>query len=202
MKLLFDFFPIAIFFGVYKYTGDMIMATAVLIPATIIQMLVTWMRTHKIEKMQLVTLVLVIVFGGATVLLKNPTFIQWKPTVVNWLFALAFLGSQFIGAKTLVQRMMENAVELPTPIWVRLNLAWVVFFIAMGGLNLFVAFTMSEEAWVNFKLFGMLGLTLVFIILQGIYLSKHMPEATPEESDGSDDDVSSTSKISSSQDKL
>lgn len=176
MKLLFDFLPIAIFFGVYKYTGDIIMATAVLIPATIVQMLVTWVRTHKIEKMQLVTLGLVVVLGGATVLLQDKTFIQWKPTVVNWLFAVAFLGSQFIGAKTLVQRMMESAVELPAPIWIRLNLAWVVFFIIMGGLNLFVAFTMSEETWVNFKLFGMLGLTLIFIILQGVYLSKHMPD--------------------------
>ena len=185
MKLLFDFLPIAIFFGVYKYTGDMIIATAVLIPATIIQMLVTWMRTHKIEKMQLVTLVLVIVFGGATVLLKNPTFIQWKPTVVNWLFAVAFLGSQFIGAKPLVQRMMENAVALPAAIWSRLNLAWVLFFIVMGGLNLYVAKTMSEETWVNFKLFGMLGLTLVFIILQGIYLSRHISDPNPEDADPS-----------------
>lgn len=197
MKLLFDFLPIAIFFGVYKYTGDIIIATAVLIPATIVQMLVTWVRTHKIEKMQLVTLGLVVVLGGATVLLQDKTFIQWKPTVVNWLFAVAFLGSQFIGAKTLVQRMMESAVELPAPIWVRLNLAWVVFFIVMGGLNLFVAFTMSEETWVNFKLFGMLGLTLVFIILQGVYLSKHMTETTPEESgelQQSDNDASSSSR--------
>ncbi len=185
MKLLFDFLPIAIFFGVYKYTDDIIIATAVLIPATIVQMLVTWIRTHKIEKMQLVTLGLVVVLGGATVLLQDKTFIQWKPTVVNWLFAIAFLGSQFIGAKTLVQRMMESAVELSAPIWIRLNLAWVVFFIIMGGLNLFVAFTMSEETWVNFKLFGMLGLTLVFIILQGLYLSKHMPEPSKENSDSS-----------------
>ncbi len=185
MKLLFDFLPIAIFFGVYKYTDDIIIATAVLIPATIVQMLVTWIRTHKIEKMQLVTLGLVVVLGGATVLLQDKTFIQWKPTVVNWLFAIAFLGSQFIGAKTLVQRMMESAVELSAPIWSRLNLAWVVFFIIMGGLNLFVAFTMSEETWVNFKLFGMLGLTLVFIILQGLYLSKHMPEPSKESSDSS-----------------
>ncbi len=185
MKLLFDFLPIAIFFGVYKYTGDMIIATAVLIPATILQMLYTWMHTHKIEKMQLVTLALVIVLGGATVLLQDKTFIQWKPTVVNWLFAVAFLGSQFIGAKTLVQRMMESAVALPAVIWIRLNLAWVVFFIVMGALNLYVAKTMSEETWVNFKLFGMLGLTLVFIILQGIYLSKHISDKSSDKSSDS-----------------
>ncbi|RDE19599.1 septation protein A [Motiliproteus coralliicola] len=185
MKLLFDFLPIAIFFGVYKYTGDMIIATAVLIPATALQMLYTWIKTHKIEKMQLITLGLVVVMGGATVLLKDKTFIQWKPTVVNWLFAVAFLGSQFIGAKPLVQRMMESAVELPKLIWLRLNLAWVIFFVVMGALNLFVAYTMSEETWVNFKLFGMLGLTLVFIVLQGIYLSKHIPEKA-EENGGSE----------------
>ncbi|WP_421869928.1 septation protein A [Motiliproteus sp.] len=185
MKLLFDFLPIAIFFGVYKYTGDIIIATAVLIPATLLQMLYTWIKTHKVEKMQLVTLGLVVVMGGATVLLKDKTFIQWKPTVVNWLFAVAFLGSQFIGAKPLVQRMMESAVELPKQIWLRLNLAWVIFFVVMGALNLFVAYTMSEETWVNFKLFGMLGLTLVFIVLQGIYLSKHIPEKT-EENGGSE----------------
>ena len=177
MKLLLDFLPIAIFFGVYKYTGDIIIATAVLIPATLLQMLYTWIKTHKVEKMQLVTLGLVVVLGGATVLFQDKTFIQWKPTVVNWLFAVAFLGSQFIGAKTLVQRMMENAVELPSAVWTRLNLAWVGFFILMGALNLFVAFTMSEETWVNFKLFGMLGLTLVFIVLQGIYLSKHIQDS-------------------------
>lgn len=182
MKLLFDFLPIVIFFAVYKYTGDIIIATAILIPATLLQMLYTWIKTHKVEKMQLVTLALVVVMGGATVLLKDKTFIQWKPTVVNWLFAVAFLGSQYIGAKPLVQRMMESAVELPKQIWIRLNLAWVLFFVVMGALNLFVAYTMSEETWVNFKLFGMLGLTLVFIVLQGIYLSKHIPEKSEESS--------------------
>ncbi|WP_207063972.1 septation protein A [Motiliproteus sp. SC1-56] len=174
MKLLFDFLPIAIFFGVYKYTGDIIIATAVLIPATLVQMIFTWVRTHKIEKMQLVTLVLVIVLGGLTVLFQDKTFIQWKPTIVNWLFALAFLGSHYIGAKPIVQRMMESSIELPEPVWGRLSWAWIGFFVTMGALNLFVAFTMSEETWVNFKLFGMLGLTLVFIIAQGVYLSRHL----------------------------
>ena len=182
MKLLFDFLPIAIFFAVYKYTGEIIIATAVLIPATIIQVGYTWIRTHKIEKMQLVTLGLVIVLGGATVLFQDKTFIQWKPTVVNWLFGIAFLGSQYIGAKPLVQRMMEGNIELPDPIWNRLSWAWVVFFMLMGVLNIAVAYTMSEEAWVNFKLFGMLGLTLVFIVLQGIYLTKHLKEPSGENS--------------------
>jgi len=176
MKLLLDFLPVIIFFTVYKFSGDIILATAVLIPATLLQMAYTWFRTHRIEKMQLVTLGLVIVLGGATVLFDNKAFIQWKPTVVNWLFAAAFLISQFIGNKPIVQRLMESSIELPTRVWSRLNIGWVAFFIIMGIANLAVVYTLSEEAWVNFKLFGMLGCTLVFIIGQGFYISRHMPE--------------------------
>ncbi len=187
MKLLLDFLPIIIFFAVYKYTNDIIIATAVLIPATAIQMAYTWFKTHKIENMQLVTLVLVVLLGGATILFQDKAFIQWKPTVVNWLFAAAFLGSHFIGDKPIVQRMLASSIELAQPIWIRLSWAWIGFFIAMGVLNLFVAFTMSEEAWVNFKLFGMLGLTLVFVVLQGIYLSRHMQEPAAEKTKESEE---------------
>ncbi|MBR9827584.1 MAG: septation protein A [Oceanospirillales bacterium] len=176
MKLLLDFLPVIIFFAVYKFSGDIILATAVLIPATLAQMAYTWFKTHTIEKMQLVTLGLVVVMGGATVLLDNKAFIQWKPTVVNWLFAAAFLGSHFIGQKTIVQRLMGASIELPTRVWRQLNLCWCVFFIFMGVLNLAVVYTLSEEAWVNFKLFGMLGCTLIFIIAQGLYISRHMPQ--------------------------
>lgn len=178
MKLLLDFLPVIIFFAVYKFSGDIILATAVLIPATLAQMAYTWFTTHKIEKMQLVTLGLVIVLGGATVLFDNKAFIQWKPTVVNILFAAAFLISQFIGKKTIVERLMGQAIELPSLVWKRLNMGWVGFFTAMGILNLIVVYTLSEEAWVNFKLFGMLGCTLVFILAQGIYISRHAPEQT------------------------
>lgn len=174
MKLLLDFFPIIIFFGVYKYTGDIIMATAILIPATLLQILYTWIKEHKIEKMQLVTLVLVLVMGGATVIFQDKTFIQWKPTVVNWLFGAAFLGSQFIGTKTIIERIMSANIDLPQNAWKTLNLAWVFFFLSMGALNLIVAYNFSEETWVNFKLFGMLGLTVIFIIIQGLYMSKYM----------------------------
>lgn len=176
MKLLFDFLPIIIFFAVYKWTGDIIMATAVLIPATLIQMLITWFRTHRVEKMQLVTMVLVALLGGATIIFHDKTFIQWKPTVVNWLFGLAFLGSHFIGEKTIVQRLMDASISLPGKTWRVLNLAWVTFFMLMGIINLFVAYTFSEDIWVDFKLFGMLGLTVVFIILQGIYISRKIPD--------------------------
>lgn len=174
MKMLLDFLPIIIFFIVYKATGDIIIATAVLIPATLLQMLYTWIKTHKIETMQLVTLALVVLLGGATVLFQDKTFIQWKPTVVNWLFGLAFLGSQFIGKKTIVERLMGSNIELPSFAWRSLNIAWVIFFILMGITNLYVAYNFSEEAWVNFKLFGMLGITLIFILGQGLYLSRHI----------------------------
>ncbi|WP_027859495.1 septation protein A [Marinobacterium jannaschii] len=182
MKLLLDFLPVIIFFAVYKTSGDIILATAVLIPATLLQIGYTWFRSHRIEKMQLVTLVLVILLGGATVLFNDKTFIQWKPTIVNWLFAAAFLGSQFIGEKTIVQRLMDSSITLPQIAWRKLNVAWVIFFVALGVINLFVAFNFSEETWVNFKLFGMLGLTLVFIIGQGVYLSRHI-QSTEESND-------------------
>lgn len=174
MKLLFDFLPILIFFGVYKYSGDLILATAVLIPATILQVAYTWFKHKTVEKMHVVSLVLVILLGGATVLMGDGDFIKWKPTIVNGLFALAFLGSQFIGEKNFIQRMMGDKLELPHKVWRTLNLAWVGFFLVSGIANLVVAFQFSEEVWVNFKLFGLLGMTIVFVIIQGIYLSSHL----------------------------
>jgi len=176
MKLLVDFLPIVIFFVVYKMTNDLILATAILIPATMLQMGYTWLTTKKIEKMQLVTLIMVMVLGGLTVALQDGQFIKWKPTIVNWLFGLAFLGSQFIGKKPVVQRLMEKGIQLPSRIWRQLNFAWFVFFAVMGSLNLYVAFNYSEATWVDFKLFGMLGLTFVFILAQGIYMSRFMPK--------------------------
>ena len=176
MKLLVDFLPIVIFFIVYKMTDDLILATAVLIPATMLQMGYTWLTTKKVEKMQLITLILVVVLGGLTVALQDGQFIKWKPTIVNWLFGLVFLGSQFIGKKPVVQRLMEKSVQLPSRIWRQLNLAWAVFFAAMGSINLYVAFNYSESTWVDFKLFGMLGLTFVFILAQGVYMSRFMPK--------------------------
>lgn len=174
MKILFDFLPIVIFFVVYKMTGNIILATAILIPASILQVGYNWLRFKKVEKMHLVSLALVVLLGGATVIFGNSEFIKWKPTIVNWLFAIAFLGSQFIGKKNIIERMMGDKIQLPFKVWRTLNLAWVGFFILSGAVNLYVAFTFSEDIWVDFKLFGLLGMTVVFIILQGIYLSSHM----------------------------
>jgi intracellular septation protein len=176
MKILLDFLPVIVFFAVYKFTGDILTATAVLIPATILQMAYSWKTQGKIEMMQIVTLVLVVLLGGATLIFQDKAFIQWKPTIVNWLFAAGFLATQFIGNKTVVERLMGGSVELPKSIWRRLNLVWVLFFIVVGFVNLYVAYNFSEEIWVDFKLFGMLGLTLVFIIIQGIYIARHAKE--------------------------
>lgn len=183
MKLLFDFLPILLFFIAYKM-ADIYVATAVLIVVTLAQTGWIWLRQRRIEKLPLFTAGLVLVLGGATLLLKDPMFVKWKPTVVNWLFAVAFLGSRFIGQKTLLERMVGGQLELPAPVWVKLTFAWVIFFFAMGVANLYVAFNFDENTWVNFKLFGMLGLTLVFVLAQGAYMSRYLKldDTPPEES--------------------
>jgi intracellular septation protein len=173
MKFLFDFLPILFFFLAYKFF-DIYMATAVAIASTFAQVAVIWYNTRKFAKMQLITLAILIVFGGLTLYLKDETFIKWKPTVVNWLFAAAFLATQFIGEKTAIERMMSSALTLPQQIWRRLNFGWVLFFFALGCANLYVMNHFDTATWVNFKLFGMLGLTVAFIILQSLYLSRYM----------------------------
>ncbi len=190
MKLLYDFFPVILFFVAYKAAGIYV-ATAVIIAASVVQIAVHWLRKRKVNRMHMTTALLVVIFGGVTLALRNPTFIQWKPTVVNWLFGLVFLGSEYIGKKPIVQRMMEGIyndthaesggkepaeqIELRPADWRRLNTMWWIFFLLMGGLNLFVVYNFTEDAWVNFKLFGMLGLTLVFALLQGVWISRKLP---------------------------
>lgn len=180
MKFLFDFFPIIMFFVAYK-TYDIYVATAVAIVASFLQVSWSWLKHRKVENMHLVTLGIIVVFGGATLLLRDPVFIKWKPTVVNWLFAVAFLGSQYIGDKSFLQRMMDHAVNAPASVWLRLNISWVLFFTFAGALNLYVAYAYDEDTWVNFKLFGMMGLTILFVILQSIYLYRYIePEQETE----------------------
>ena len=180
MKILFDFFPIVLFFVAYKMHDDphqgFIVATVVIIVATAAQVLVMWLRERRVEKMHLAVLAIVVVFGGITLALDDEIFFKWKPTVVNWLFALVFLGSEFIGAKNVVRRLMESKVKLPGPVWTRLNMSWVLFFAVCGGLNLFVIYNYDTDTWVDFKLFGLMGLTLVFVLAQGVYMMRHMPE--------------------------
>lgn len=173
MKFLVDFLPILLFFIAYKLY-DIYVATAVAIAASVAQVSWSWLRHRKVEKMQWVTLGLIVVLGGLTLLLQDETFIKWKPTLVNWLFAIAFLGSQYIGKQSILRRMMSANLSLPDPVWLRLNWIWVGFFTALGALNLYVAYYFDTETWVNFKLFGMLGLTIAFVIAQGFYLSRYI----------------------------
>ena len=184
MKFLFDLFPIILFFAAYKLY-DIYVATGVAIAAALVQTGLFWLKHRRFENMHLVTLGLLIVFGGLTLVLRDPIFIKWRPTVVNWLFAAVFLGSQFIGKRTLVERMMSHAITVPGPVWLKLNWAWTLFFVAMGVLNLYVAYNYSEDTWVNFKLFGMMGLTIAFVFMQAFYLSRYMenPAEKEQESD-------------------
>lgn len=181
MQLLVDFLPIVIFFGAYFYE-DIYLATAVLMFVMPVILLVQWLMTRKLNKIYAASTALILVLGTATLMLRNPVFLYWKPTVLNWAIALVFLGSQFIGEKTMVCRMMENAAQLTRNQWQRLNLIWVAFFTVVGAINLYVAYSFSEPTWVKFKLFGMLGLTLIFVILQTIWLTNAMKQAeTPEQ---------------------
>jgi len=180
MQILLDFFPIVVFFVTYKL-ADVFTATAALMAAMAIQIAIQWFRHGKVNKMLLISGALVGVFGGITLLLRDPIFIQWKPTIINWLFAAAFLGSRFVGAKTLTERMMGEAVELDVAMWRQLNLMWVGNFSVLGAANLYVVYNYDEAFWVNFKLFGMLGLTLLMAVGQALWIAIRTSGQQPEE---------------------
>jgi intracellular septation protein len=155
-------------------------ATAVLIVGVLAQTAVSWIRHRKVSGMLLTSAILVLVFGGLTLLVHDATFIKWKPTVVSWLFAAAFLGSQFMRGPTIIQRMLGENVALEPADWTRLNLMWVVFFFVEGVLNLWVAYRFDEATWVNFKLFGLMGLTLLFALAQGVWIARRSEQAEAE----------------------
>ena len=179
MKLFLDFFPIVLFFAAYKL-ADIYVATLAAIVGSVLLVAFTWLTRRKVETMHLISMVLIVVFGGLTWYLRDPTFIKLKPTVLNWLFATVFLGSHFIGKKTIIQRMLSSQITLPAPVWSRLNLAWTSYFIVIGAANIYVAYNYEEAVWVNIKLFGMMGLTFVFVLLQSFYLSRYLTD-TPAE---------------------
>lgn len=176
MKLLVDFFPVLLFFIAYKMF-DIYVATGVAIAATVGQCAFSWIKTRAIPGMQWITLAILFVFGGLTLFLRDEQFIKLKPTVINWLFGAAFLLSQLIGQKTAIERLLGSNLSLPQPVWRRLNLVWTVFFVVLGGSNLFVMHFFDSDTWVHFKLFGMLGLTLIFVVLQSMYLSRYLTDA-------------------------
>ena len=206
MKILFDFLPIILFFGMFKYAeghadwaarfatehfgfivsggvvgteeAPVLLATVVVIVATVVQIGYLLARRRKIDMMLWITFVLVVVLGGATVWFHNATFIKWKPSVLYWAMGLTFWISQTFFRKNLLQTMMGQQLELPASVWQRLNLAWIMFFALMGVLNLYVAYSYSTSTWASFKAFGATGLMLVFMLAQGVYLSRHIkPEA-------------------------
>ena len=179
MKFLFDIFPVVLFFVAFKFYGIYV-ATAVAIAATVLQIGWLWLRGRKIENMLWVSLGVIVVFGGATLLLQNETFIKWKPTVLYWLFAGALGIAALAFKKNLIRTMMEAQVTLPDVIWGKLLASWIAFFAVMGVLNLAVAYNFSTDAWVNFKLFGGIGLMVVFVILQALMLSRYIEEKKPE----------------------
>ena len=170
MQLLIDFLPILVFFGAYKLAG-MYVATAAIIGVMAVQIGLQWIRKGSVNKMLLTSGILVAVFGTMTLVLRNPLFIQWKPTIVNALFAGAFLGSQFIGNQTITERIMGHAVALPRRLWVQLNLIWVTNFVVLAVANIYVVYNFSEEFWVDFKLFGTLGLTLITAVGQAVWIA-------------------------------
>ncbi len=206
MKILFDFLPIFLFFAAFKYSeahkdwaaafatsqfgflvsggvvgkeeAPVLLATVVVIVATLAQ--VAWLkfRGRKIDTMLWVSLALVVVLGGATIYFHNETFIKWKPSVLYWAMGLSFWLSPLLFGKNLLRMMLGEQMQLPATVWHRLNFAWVAFFALMGLLNLWVAYTFSTAAWVNFKLFGGIGLMLLFTVAQGLYLSRHMKDET------------------------
>lgn len=179
MQLLFDFFPVIAFFIAYKLS-DIYVATGIIIVAVIVQSAVQWIRFRKISPMSLISGVLVLIFGGLTLVIHDKAFIQWKVSIVNWLFATAFLVSQFIGDKPLIERMLGDNMPLERALWRRLNWAWTLFFLILGSVNLFVAYNFSESVWVDFKVFGVLGMTLLFALLQGVWLASKLPAESAE----------------------
>ena len=179
MKLLFDFFPILVFFICFKYFG-IYSATAAAMAASFTQVLIYMIKYQCYEKMHLIGMIMLLILGSATLFFHDPWFIKWKPTGIYWLSAMALLGSACFAKKTLIQSMMEANVDLSARIWSRLNLAWALFFIIMGIVNIYVAYNYSTEAWVNFKLFGGVGFTIIFVFFQAMFLSKHIAQISTE----------------------
>ncbi|AGQ31426.1 MULTISPECIES: septation protein A [Serratia] len=175
MKQFLDFLPLIVFFAFYKLY-DIYVASGALIVATALALVFTWFKYRKIEKMTLITFLMVLVFGTLTLVFHNDLFIKWKVTIIYTLFALALLISQLVLKKPLVQRMLGKELTLPDKVWNNLNLAWAVFFLVCGLANIYVAFWLPQSVWVNFKVFGLTALTLVFTLLSGIYIYRHMPE--------------------------
>ena len=207
MKLLLDFLPLLLFFATYRYAkghldgatafvndhfgfmvsggvvapdeAPVLLATLVIIVASVVQIAVLKARGQKVDTMLWVVLALVTVLGGATIWFHSTAFLKWKPTALSWGMAGAFWAARAVFRKNLLQSMMGGQIRLPDPVWWRLNTVWIAFFGAMGAINLAVAYSVSFDTWVDFKTFGVPGLTLLFTLAQGVYMSRHIDEDPP-----------------------
>lgn len=183
-KFLFDLFPLILFFIAYRY-ADIYTATAVAIAASVAQFV--WLKAtgKRIEMTHWINLSVIVIFGGATLWLQSDVFIKWKPTVLYWLFGVALLVARYLMARNLMRKLLGGQIELSDAAWDKLNLSWALFFLAAGAINLYVAFSghFTESQWVNFKVFGLMGLLLVFVIGQSIWLSKHMRQVDQPKTD-------------------
>jgi intracellular septation protein len=179
-KFLFDLFPLILFFVAYRF-ADIYVATAVAIAAAVLQILWIKLTGKPVETMHWVNFAVIVFFGGATLWLQNEAFIKWKPTVLYWLFGAVLLVSKYLMGRNLMQKLLGTKVSMPDIAWGKLNLSWALFFLVAGGLNLFVAFSglFSESQWVNFKVFGLMALLIVFVIAQSVWLGKHMQQDEP-----------------------
>ncbi len=180
MQFVVDLLPVIAFFAAYKFKGIYV-ATAVLIVGVLLQTAVTWLRFRKVSSMLLGSAAIVLLFGGLTLYLHDATFIKWKPTIVDWLFAAVLLYGQFARGPNFLQRMMGEQVSLAPTDWTRLNVAWTVFFVLSGVLNLYVAYNYPESTWVSFKLFGLMGLMLLFAVAQGFWIARRSIVADTEQ---------------------
>lgn len=178
MKVLFDLFPVILFFIAYRITGDIFIATPITMGASLLQIIFAWYQQGKVDTLLWISFILVILLGTATLVFRNQVFIYWKPTAIYWLLAAGLVLTKAIKKINLIQKMMGTQLNLPEAIWVRLNTIWALFFFLMGLLNLLVAFYCAESTWVNFKLFGTLGLTLLFIVIQSFVLSRYFADDT------------------------
>ncbi|MEK7567820.1 MAG: septation protein A [Patescibacteria group bacterium] len=171
MKILFDFLPIIAFFIVFKWQG-IYAATAVAIFLTAAIILLQVLRKQKVAPAMWISLIIIVLFGGATILLHNEWFIKWKPTILYWIFATILIIGELFFNKNLIKKLVDTNIDLPDPVWKNLIWTWSSFFVIVGFINITVAYTFSTETWVNFKLFGLLSLTLIFAVVQGFYISK------------------------------
>jgi intracellular septation protein len=175
MKFFFDLLPVLAFLVAFQLAGIYV-ATAVAIATTFVQVAWLKLRGKRVDAMLWASFVIIVVFGGATLVLKDETFIKWKPTVLYWMLGAVIGGAALVFRRNLIRAMLSEQVRLPDPVWNRLNWSWVGFFVFMGGLNLYVAYNYSTDLWVNFKLFGGMGLMLVFVVVQALFLARHVEE--------------------------